>query len=292
MPSVRPTMGALYEDVEQFFGAIFASYGRLLVRHPLSFIISSVLISTFLSFGLFYIKFEFHLQFLYSPTDGASALQQRKLENIYGDDGNNFQEHQQLNNIRFISVILKCNSSHDTLGQYLQHTYRSKFIFWFTKKLSFSTNQTYEDICAKRNKTCVYTIEDISIRNDENNIIALPRQHKYNTIVDSTASPTGQTRNENDTIDKYATAESTKNSKILINSTTKNIYVSRLKFYFLTHQNTNIDEWLKQALGKLHEYSNTDGDSEQNYTICYKTSDSLDQILHKQVNVVHLLFIH
>ena len=45
-------MGALYEDVEKFFGDIFAAYGRLVARYPIPFVAAPVLVCCIMSLGL------------------------------------------------------------------------------------------------------------------------------------------------------------------------------------------------------------------------------------------------
>ncbi|CAD5115000.1 DgyrCDS4024 [Dimorphilus gyrociliatus] len=48
-------MGALYEDVERFFGDIFAAYGRILAKWPFCFIIASAVLSGLLGFEIDYV---------------------------------------------------------------------------------------------------------------------------------------------------------------------------------------------------------------------------------------------
>ena len=45
-------MGALYEDVENFFGDIFAWYGRIVARHPIAFIVAPLVTCCLLGLGL------------------------------------------------------------------------------------------------------------------------------------------------------------------------------------------------------------------------------------------------
>ena len=66
-------MGALYEDVEKFFGDIFAWYGRLVARCPLPFVIIPLVVCGLLGLGLFELKYEDNLETLYTPIDSDAA---------------------------------------------------------------------------------------------------------------------------------------------------------------------------------------------------------------------------
>jgi len=65
-------MGALYEDVENFFGDIFAWYGRRVARRPLPFLIVPLLACSLVGLGLFNIHYESDLENLYTPVNSRA----------------------------------------------------------------------------------------------------------------------------------------------------------------------------------------------------------------------------
>jgi len=77
-------MGALYEDVENFFGDIFAWYGRRVARRPLPFIIVPVLICSLLGLGLFNIHYESDLENLYTPVNSPAVRHRQTLRRLFG----------------------------------------------------------------------------------------------------------------------------------------------------------------------------------------------------------------
>ena len=78
-------MGALYEDVEKFFGDIFASYGAFLARNPVSFILVSLLASCLLGMGLLSTRYEQRVEKLYTPMYSLAAQDQAALEAVFPD---------------------------------------------------------------------------------------------------------------------------------------------------------------------------------------------------------------
>ena len=90
-------MGALYEDVENFFGDIFAFYGRFLARFPIVFILLSLLTSALLGMGLLSVSYETDVEALYTPTDSQAGKDQIRLAAIFPDrTAKAFYQYQQL----------------------------------------------------------------------------------------------------------------------------------------------------------------------------------------------------
>jgi len=77
-------MGALYEDVEKFFGDIFAWYGRRVGRRPLPFVIVPVLTCCLLGLGLFNIRYESDLESLYTPVNSPAIRDRQTLRRLFG----------------------------------------------------------------------------------------------------------------------------------------------------------------------------------------------------------------
>lgn len=78
-------MGALYEDVEKFFGDIFAFYGRFVARYPIVFIVISLLTCSLLGMGLLNIKYEKDVQKLYTPIGSPAFKNRARLAMIFPD---------------------------------------------------------------------------------------------------------------------------------------------------------------------------------------------------------------
>ena len=72
-------MGALYEDVETFFGDIFACYGRAVSRYPHPFTIFPLVLCLLLGLGLFSIKYETNIENLYSPINSQAQKDREQI---------------------------------------------------------------------------------------------------------------------------------------------------------------------------------------------------------------------
>ena len=102
-------MGALYEDVENFFGDIFAWYGRRVARRPLPFVVVPLLICSLLGLGLFNIQYEADLENLYTP-DNSKAIQDRQtLSRLFGpySSPGSFYPHQVVDRPIYSEIIVK-----------------------------------------------------------------------------------------------------------------------------------------------------------------------------------------
>lgn len=89
-------MGALYEDVENFFGDIFAWYGRRVARRPLPFVVVPVLTCSLLGMGLFNIHYESDLENLYTPVNSQAIRDRQTLRGLFGSysAAGSFYSHQ------------------------------------------------------------------------------------------------------------------------------------------------------------------------------------------------------
>ena len=76
-------MGALYEDVENFFGDIFAWYGRIVARFPLIFTIVPLLSCIIFGLGLFNIHYETNIENLYSPINSDAQRDRQLLKSFF-----------------------------------------------------------------------------------------------------------------------------------------------------------------------------------------------------------------
>ena len=77
-------MGALYEDVENFFGDIFAWYGRFVARRPLLFVCVPLLTCGLLGLGLFNMDYETNIENLYTPVNSHAQRDRAVLRQLFG----------------------------------------------------------------------------------------------------------------------------------------------------------------------------------------------------------------
>ena len=160
------TMGALYEDVEKFFGDIFALYGRAVVMQPLPFVLLPLLVCASLGFGLLRAEHETSAQALYTPVDGASARDYDTLSSLFGSHSSDrFAAYQQLNNGHFLEIIvtLPDNATHcanisdnDVIPRDIQEMIDLVVDSIVRRNVSIGGKHvTYDDVCALQNGSCV-----------------------------------------------------------------------------------------------------------------------------------------
>lgn len=163
-------MGALYEDVEKFFGDIFAYYARFVVRFPLYFIIFPVLICGLLGLGLLKIEYEYRVEKLYTPVDGKALRDKSHILGLFsemegGTGSENFYSHQQVSEGSYSEVIVTCkteecncrniNNKNNILNNQTITEVIDLYNYILGNVTVIETNQTYQDLCAKRNGVCV-----------------------------------------------------------------------------------------------------------------------------------------
>ena len=104
-------MGALYEDVERFFGDIFAWYGRQVARFPWLFVIIPLLVCGLLGLGLFSLSYETEIEVLYTPIGSQAANDQDFILRLFPDlTAENFYPQQQITQPTFAEVIVVAKS--------------------------------------------------------------------------------------------------------------------------------------------------------------------------------------
>ena len=155
-PSVK--MGALYEDVEKFFGDIFASTGRFLARHPVVFILVSLITSLLLGLGLVNISYETKVERLYTPMGSQTMQDQARLHKSFPDNsGEAYYFHQLLSLGSYAEILVTSQDGgnilrNDTMAEL--HALRSTVLDMRLGEDS-KRGHTYVDLCASRGNTCV-----------------------------------------------------------------------------------------------------------------------------------------
>ncbi len=157
-------MGQLYEDVETFFGDIFAFYGKLVARWPIAFILCPLVICVLLGLGLCNICYEYHRLDLFASVDSPAKTDFDRLSTLFGDSSNeSFYPHQQLTQPVCASIIV---SNKDNAGNIMdiETIAKIKNIYNQIKNITViheSKEYRLEDVCAIRNGRCLIEGEDI-----------------------------------------------------------------------------------------------------------------------------------
>lgn len=154
-------MGALYEDVEKFFGDIFACYGRFLARYPVVFILISLLTSCLLGMGLLNLEYETSVEKLYTPMGSPAYKDQESLGKIFPDrTANNFYAHQQIFLDTYGDIIVTNYDGEEEGGNILnaESIAEIKELIESIDAITLERNDqghAYRDLCASRNESCV-----------------------------------------------------------------------------------------------------------------------------------------
>ena len=272
-------MGALYEDVEKFFGDIFAYYGKIVAMFPLVFVIVPVLTCGLLGFGLLNIKYENAVDKLYAPQDSQAMKDRGRLDGIFPADDENFYPHQIVQLRDFACVIAAANgpsagfrSSNN--GNYAESEYKGMLDARALQEIeilvdyivnNISVEETGDilhlnELCARRHNECV-----IEGRKELNESLAechltTVEPETYSLSTDTTSTPDeSSTINDGPCGDREA-----------------------LKICFYLRQDSVKDrkvskKWEKSFLEHMEDYSLMTTD----FQIFYTVSDSLDVALYE-----------
>ncbi len=150
-------MGALYEDVEKFFGDIFAAYGRFLARYPIVFIALSLLLSCLLGLGLVNLRYENSVEKLYTPMGSPAFKDRERLSEIFPEStGASYYFHQAVHPAPYAEVVFVPRDGGNVLK--LQHMEVIRALDGRLQKITAEDDErglNYSLLCAKRNGECV-----------------------------------------------------------------------------------------------------------------------------------------
>ena len=151
-------MGALYEDVERFFGDMFASYGRIVARFPAAFIVVSVMSCSLFGLGLLHLRSEYHVTRLYAPMESEALTDRDRLLELFPDHSqDDFQPHQSVIGASYGSVLVTTTLPGDNL--LVSPTFKElRKVYDIVLNVSFTMHgqtMAYEDVCARRSGKCV-----------------------------------------------------------------------------------------------------------------------------------------
>lgn len=150
-------MGALYEDVEQFFGSIFARYGRFLAQNPVVFIVLSLLTSSLLGMGLVTLRYETRVAHLYTPMDSIAIKDQKYLAGIFtSDNRQTYYKHQLIQEGTYGEVIVFANNTDDPDNVLQKDVIEEIWDLYetLTSVISEDGGFGYQELCAIRQNVC------------------------------------------------------------------------------------------------------------------------------------------
>ena len=157
-------MGQLYEDVEKFFGDIFAFYGKLVARWPFAFILLPLISCAFLGLGLCNVSYEYHRQALFASGESPAQEDLDRLSKLYKDTSDiSYYSYQQLTQPVRASIILSRKGKNGNIMD-IDAKNKIKAIYNIVLNLSMyheGEQYGFEDICAMRSGRCVIDGEDI-----------------------------------------------------------------------------------------------------------------------------------
>lgn len=258
-------MGALYEDVEHFFGDIFASYGRIVARFPYTFVGISLLTCSLLGLGLLNISYEYHVERLYAPMESQALTDQARLLKLFPDKStDDFYPRQSIISSSYGSVLITTTLPGDNL--LVSPTFKEVLgLYDFIYNVTFlheGREYHYDDVCAKREDKCVVEGGDIIEYHSQDNCYA-----KHHISIETYVYEL-EPQNDNYT-DDSASAHFC-----------EHLHTLRLKFYL--KQNATNDNvlgllWESHFLKAMHEY----GGNLHMTQISYTVSDSIDVELYE-----------
>ncbi len=175
-------MGALYEDVETFFGDIFAWYGRLVSRHPWGFVFVPLVISGLLAMGLFNLEYEDRLDVLYTPIGSQASKDGERLSQVFPDStADNFYYHQQVSQPKYAEVIItrkdareknrssSCADEDNVLSPVAQEEiWRLDNVIRNISVEQDGVHYKYEEVCAIRDGACAVDGQQQLLKNTSN----------------------------------------------------------------------------------------------------------------------------
>ena len=161
-------MGALYEDVEKFFGDIFAWYGRIVARYPVPFVLVPMLVCGLMGLGLFRLSYETDLEKLYTPIDSLAHLHQVTIQHLFPDTQTpEFYPHQQVRGPSYAKLLITFKSFHTrdenvttSFGNICDYEILAEItdVVNLIQAMNVSSQNetfTYDDLCARRHGDCV-----------------------------------------------------------------------------------------------------------------------------------------
>ncbi|XP_078668831.1 patched domain-containing protein 3-like [Branchiostoma floridae x Branchiostoma belcheri] len=136
---------------------LFDLHGRLVARKPVPFLIGSVLAAGILGIGFMFIQAEWDIVYLFSPEYGQAGRNHAVVRRFFPTNYSDFLPDRQTNVGNFGRIIIAANDNGNLLNCVLARKVQTINQAIVTMPVAIGkTTLTYEDLCAKRSKTCVY----------------------------------------------------------------------------------------------------------------------------------------
>ncbi|KAI8479824.1 Patched domain-containing protein 3 [Branchiostoma belcheri] len=136
---------------------LYEFYGRLVARKAVPFLIGSVLVAGILGIGFMFIQAEWDILYLFSPENGRTSKNQAVVRSCFPTNYSDFSPDRQTNAGNFAKVIVSAKESDNMLNCELARNVHTIHQAIVTMPVTVGERTLiYEDLCAKRGKTCVY----------------------------------------------------------------------------------------------------------------------------------------
>eukprot|EP00058_Branchiostoma_floridae_P028010 XP_002613501.1 hypothetical protein BRAFLDRAFT_71889 [Branchiostoma floridae] len=137
---------------------LFGLHGRLVASTPVPFLIGSVLVTGILGFGFMFIQAEWNIVYLFSPENGRASQDQAAVSRCFPANYSDFVPDRQTNVGNFGKVIIVTEDTGNLLNCELARQVQTIHQAIVAMPVAVGEQTlTYEDLCARRKQTCVYS---------------------------------------------------------------------------------------------------------------------------------------
>ncbi|XP_078593560.1 patched domain-containing protein 3-like [Branchiostoma floridae x Branchiostoma japonicum] len=137
---------------------LFGLHGRLVARTPVPFLIGSVLVAGILGVGFVFIQAEWDIVYLFSPENGRASQDQAAVSRCFPANYSDFLPDRQTKVGNFGKVIIASSDTGNLLNCELARQVQTIHQAIVAMPVTVGEQTlTYEDLCARRNQTCVYS---------------------------------------------------------------------------------------------------------------------------------------
>ncbi|XP_066280926.1 patched domain-containing protein 3-like [Branchiostoma lanceolatum] len=170
-----------FDCIEKIIRRLFGQYGRFLARHPLPFLLLSVLVAGGLGAGMYFLDTESSVEDLYTPDNGRGKTERAYVQQHFPtNDSTSFQATRLINLGRSANVII---TSKGFDGNVLSPTTLATINAFNTDIKGIQTevsgkNYSYADLCSKWSTQCQVGGEDFldfAVRKNDSVAISYPR---------------------------------------------------------------------------------------------------------------------
>ncbi|KAI8505642.1 Patched domain-containing protein 3 [Branchiostoma belcheri] len=170
-----------FDCIEKIISRLFRQYGRFLARHPLPFLLFSVLVAGGLGARLYFLDTESNMEDLYSPDDSRSKTERAYVQQHFPtNDSTSFQATRLINADRSASVIITSKASDDNV---LSSTTLAAIDSFNTAIKTIQAevsgkNYSHADLCSKWGTQCQVGGEEFlhfALRKNDSTAIRYPR---------------------------------------------------------------------------------------------------------------------